>query len=64
MQYVMATSFLFMIFSDYLASSGQTISCGDTKFSSADLYNFAKSQASVIFMSVVASYVSVGVRYR
>ncbi|OAE18509.1 hypothetical protein AXG93_163s1420 [Marchantia polymorpha subsp. ruderalis] len=50
MQYVMATSFLFMIFSDYLASSGQTISCGDTKFSSADLYNFAKSQASVDYV--------------
>ncbi|KAL3687897.1 hypothetical protein R1sor_014206 [Riccia sorocarpa] len=44
MQYVATASLLFMLYSDYLANSSQTIDCGGTTFTSADLYRFAKSQ--------------------
>ncbi|KAL2629999.1 hypothetical protein R1flu_014685 [Riccia fluitans] len=44
MQYVATASLLFMLYSDYLANSGESIDCSGTTFTSADLYDFAKSQ--------------------
>ncbi|KAK4274534.1 hypothetical protein QN277_017739 [Acacia crassicarpa] len=47
-QYVTGTAMIFIFYGDILEEHKQTVTCGTKKFTSADLFSFAKSQMDYI----------------